>query len=141
MPIESDDISWNKVSIIQRALNRSLEEYQKNSYLENYTELDALILNLERACQASIDLAMHIVAQKQLGVPQSSSDAFRILESHSMIDKVTAKSLMAMVGFRNIAIHEYQKLNLNIIHQIMRKDYRVFVEYCNALGFEIKLNH
>jgi uncharacterized protein YutE (UPF0331/DUF86 family) len=44
-----------------------------------------------------------------------------------------------MVGFRNIAIHEYQKLNLDIIHQIMKKEYKVFIDFCKQLGYEIKV--
>lgn len=138
MPTEFNDISTNKVAIIQRSLNRAKEEYSKNPRLDDLTELDALILNLERACQASIDLAMHLVSIQQLGVPQSSSDAFRILESNKLIQKDTAKSLLSMVGFRNIAIHEYQKLNTEIIHSIMKKDYKVFIQFCSQLGYEIK---
>ncbi|NCS94584.1 MAG: DUF86 domain-containing protein [Leptospira sp.] len=140
MPTESDDVALNKVSIIQRSLNRALEEYYKNPSLGNYTELDALILNLERACQAAIDLAMHLVSLQQLGVPQSSSDAFRILESNKFIQQDTAKSLLGMVGFRNIAIHEYQKLNLDIIHQIMKNEYKVFIQFCEELGIVIKID-
>ena len=141
MPTEFNDISTNKVAIIQRSLNRAKEEYSKNPRLDDLTELDALILNLERACQASIDLAMHLVSIQQLGVPQSSSDAFRILESNKLIQKDTAKSLLGMVGFRNIAIHEYQKLNLDIIHQIMKNEHKVFIQFCEELGFDIKIKN
>jgi uncharacterized protein YutE (UPF0331/DUF86 family) len=141
MPTEFNDISTNKVAIIQRSLNRAKEEYSKNPRLDDLTELDALILNLERACQASIDLAMHLVSIQQLGVPQSSSDAFRILESNKLIQKDTAKSLLGMVGFRNIAIHEYQKLNLDIIHQIMKNEHKVFIQFCEELEFDIKIKN
>lgn len=137
MPIESDDIILNKIAIIQRAVRRSLEEFNKNPELTTYTEVDALILNLERACQATIDLGMHLISKNRLGIPQSSSDAFRILESNSIISATTAKALIAMVGFRNIAIHEYQKLNLDIIQGIMTRDYLVFEVFCKELGFEI----
>jgi uncharacterized protein YutE (UPF0331/DUF86 family) len=137
MPIESDDIVINKVAVIQRATGRALEEYRKNPALSSFTELDALILNLERACQATIDLAMHIISREKWGVPQSSSDTFRILESKLILKQETAKSLSSMVGFRNIAIYEYQKLNTDIIIQIMEKDYHVFSKFCQELGFNI----
>ena len=137
MAIEPDDIILNKIAVIQRATRRALEEYRKNPALSSFTELDALILNLERACQATIDLAMHIISRAKWGVPQSSSDAFRILESKSLLLQETTKSLTSMVGFRNIAIHEYQKLNTDIIIQIMEKDYHVFSKFCLELGFKI----
>jgi uncharacterized protein YutE (UPF0331/DUF86 family) len=137
MPIESDDIIINKIAVIQRATGRALEEYRKNPTLSSFTELDALILNLERACQAIIDLAMHIISREKWGVPQSSSDTFRILESKSLLLQETTKSLTSMVGFRNIAIHEYQKLNIDIIIHIMENDYQVFSKFCQELGFKI----
>jgi len=137
MPIEPDDIILNKIAVIQRATGRALEEYRKNPALSSFTELDALILNLERACQATIDLAMHIISREKWGVPQSSSDAFRILESKSLLLQETTKSLTSMVGFRNIAIHEYQKLNPDIIIHIMENDYQVFSKFCQELGFKI----
>lgn len=139
MPIEIDDIITNKIAVMQRAINRAQEEFNKNQSLSSYTEVDALILNLERACQAAIDLGMHLISKNKLGIPQSSSDAFRILESNLIISTATAKSLIAMVGFRNIAIHEYQKLNLDIIQEIMKKDYLVFGMFCKELGYEIHI--
>ncbi|PJZ36138.1 hypothetical protein CH354_15880 [Leptospira levettii] len=139
MPIENDDIILNKIAMIQRGIKRALEEFNKNQSLSNYTEVDALILNLERACQAAIDLGMHLISKNKLGMPQSSSDAFRILESNTIISAATAKSLIGMVGFRNIAIHEYQKLNIDIIQKIMRNDYLVFGIFCKELGFEIHI--
>jgi uncharacterized protein YutE (UPF0331/DUF86 family) len=138
MPIESDDIVLNKISIIQRSVARAIEEYKKDPTLSRFTELDALILNLERACQATIDLGMHIVSSRKLGMPQSSSDAFKILHLHSILKEETALSLISMVGFRNIAIHEYQKLNLNIVHDIMKKKLPVFSDFINELGFHAK---
>jgi uncharacterized protein YutE (UPF0331/DUF86 family) len=70
-------IILNKVSIIERCIQRIHEEYEDNpSNLQNDTKQDSIILNLQKACEASIDLAMHIVAEKKLGLPQNSRDAF-----------------------------------------------------------------
>jgi hypothetical protein len=44
------------------------------------THVDALTLNIERAGQASINMAMHVVATRRLGVPQSNAEAFALLE-------------------------------------------------------------
>ncbi len=41
---------------------------------------DRFTLNIERACQAAIDMAMHRVASAHLGIPQSSGEAFTLLE-------------------------------------------------------------
>ncbi|OAO82934.1 hypothetical protein A0O32_0432 [Anoxybacillus flavithermus] len=102
------DVILNKISVIERCLKRIHEEYEDNpKHLENYTKQDSIVLNLQRACEASIDLAMHVVAQKKLGLPQTSRDAFTLLEQHGIISSSLSQKMKAMVGFRNIAVHDY----------------------------------
>ncbi len=76
-------------------------------------------MNLQRACEASIDLAMHIVAAKKLGLPQNSRDAFKYLEEAAIIPADLSKKMKAMIGFRNIAVHDYQDINLEILQKIL----------------------
>lgn len=114
------DVTLNKVATIERCIKRINEEYQQNPHnLENYTKQDSIILNLQRACEASIDLAMHIVADKRLGLPQNSRDAFSFLEAENIIPASLSNRMKAMVGFRNIAVHDYQELNLVILQKIL----------------------
>lgn len=117
-----NDVIYNKIQIIERCIRRINEEYDNNpENLGNYTKQDSIILNIQRACEASIDLAMHIVSEKKLGIPQNSRDVFEVLESNGLIDKNTMKKLKAMVGFRNIAVHNYQAVNLGIVQEIIEK--------------------
>ncbi|SRR5579875_250936 len=116
-----DDVLVNKAAVIERCIKRVLEEYRGHeSELEtNFTRQDSIVLNLQRACEAAIDLGMRIVRLKQLGVPQSSRDIFVLLEEAHIIDGSLSKSLQGMVGFRNIAIHDYRKMSLEIVRHIV----------------------
>jgi len=67
--------------------------------------MDAIILNIKQACQAAIDLAHHLVAIRRPGMPQTSAEVFILLSQNNLIKERTAKSMIAMTGFRNIAIH------------------------------------
>ncbi len=133
-----DDILLNKAAIIERCLKRVAEEQTACPDLDNYTHIDAIILNLERACQASIDMAMHIVSVDRLGVPQGSADAFSLLEKANKIPADLARKLKGMVGFRNIAVHEYQGLELEVLRYILAKGKYDFVEFCAKLGVKIE---
>jgi uncharacterized protein YutE (UPF0331/DUF86 family) len=62
---------------------------------------------------------MHVVRKRRLGAPQDSRDAFKILQDHALLDKESAESMKRMVGFRDIAIHEYDTLNLDIVRAII----------------------
>ena len=138
MPIQPDDITYNKGAVIERCIRRIRAEYALDPGLENFSHIDALTLNIERACQAAIDLAMHIVAQRRLGMPQSSGDAFRLLERGGLISKQLRRSLTAMTGFRNIAIHEYQELDKNILRYIAEQGYQDLIAFAEQLGLRIR---
>lgn len=115
-----DDVSLNKSQIIQRCINRIEEEYGGDpANLNNLTRQDSIILNLQRACEAAIALAMHWVAENGWGVPNSSREAFDFLAEHGAIETALAGRLKAMVGFRNIAVHDYQKMSLDILRKII----------------------
>ncbi|MBG9587244.1 type VII toxin-antitoxin system HepT family RNase toxin [Cytobacillus firmus] len=128
------DVILNKISIIERCIKRIHEEYDKNpKNLENYTKQDSIILNLQRACEASIDLAMHIVAVKKLGLPQQSRDAFTLLEAEGILPSPLSDKMKAMVGFRNIAVHDYQEINLVILRKILDNHLVDFFEYTKTI--------
>ncbi len=118
-----DDVLTNKVAAIEHSLHRITEEYggDPRNLFENPTRQDSIVLNIQRACQSAIDLAMHLVQIHGLGVPQESRDAFVLLVEAGLLDEPLGDSLMRMVGFRNVAIHEYQQLNLEIVRSIIDK--------------------
>jgi len=117
-----NDVIYNKAQIIERCLQRVYEEYAgKPENLTNYTKQDSIILNIQRSCEAAIDLAMHIVAERRLGLPQNSRDAFIMLDNAGILDTELAQKMQAMVGFRNIAVHDYQTVNLDIVKAIIEK--------------------
>jgi uncharacterized protein YutE (UPF0331/DUF86 family) len=138
MAIPIDDIILTKAAIIERALRRMKQEYLANPELDNYTHVDAMTLNVERACQAAIDLAMHIVARDHLGLPQSSADAFRLMRDAGYITEDIRKNMAAMTGFRNIAIHEYQQMDTSILRHIADSRWQSLVYYSKALGVKIE---
>lgn len=125
-----NDIILNKTTTIERCVNRIHEVYEGNpENLKDFTKQDSIILNIQRACEASIDLAMHIVSERKLGVPKASREGFKLLQEAGLIDGTLAKSLMNMVGFRNIAVHDYQTLELEILEAILEKHINDFKDF------------
>lgn len=127
----ADDVLLNKAEIIEKCLMRIHEEYAGNSdnLRKNFTKQDSIILNLERACEASIDIAMRLVRKYQLGIPQESRDAFQFLLNAGKVSEPLAGHLQAMVGFRNIAVHDYQALNLDIVESILKTHLQDFKDW------------
>lgn len=129
-----DDILINKSETIKRCINRVKEVYDDNpANLDDYTKQDSIILNIQRLCEACIDIAAHIIRKKRLGVPQSSKDNFSILEKNNIITKELSSRLQGMVGFRNVAVHDYQSLNLSIIQKIVEEYIYDGIKLCNEI--------
>ncbi|MFJ6210516.1 DUF86 domain-containing protein [Lysinibacillus sp. NPDC092081] len=130
----NNDVVLNKIATIERCVNRVNEVY--GGYpenLEDITKQDSIILNVQRACEASIDLAMHIVSDLKLGLPKTSREAFKLLEEKDIIDHALAKTLINMVGFRNIAVHDYQAIDINILQAIIENHLGDFKSYTEAI--------
>ena len=134
MCLNMNDIILNKITTIERCLKR-VEEVYGNSpeNLRDFTKQDSIILNIQRACEASIDLAMHLVSKHKLGLPKTSRDAFEILQGEGLIEKSLAITLMNMVGFRNIAVHDYQSLDIDILQSIIEKHVDDFLTFTKVV--------
>src|SRR5207237_279756 len=83
---------------------------------------DAALLNLQRACDACVGLAMRVVRLARLGVPQDSAESFALLASAGLLDEKLADRMKKMVGFRNVIVHEYQKIDLAIVRSVIERD-------------------
>ncbi len=130
-----DDVLINKAATIERCVARAREEYQTDpaGFADNLTCQDAAILNIQRACEAALDMGQHLIRRERLGVPQSARDVFALLAQASWIDTALAESLKRMVGFRNIAVHDYQSLQLPITVQVITRHLGEFLDYSAAI--------
>ena len=131
----ADDVLLNKAASIERAVRRVREEHAGDDrrLLADQTRQDAIILNLQRACESSIDGAMHLVRVHRLGIPQETREAFELLERATIIDAALAERMKKMVGFRNVAIHDYQKLNLDVVRRIVTEHLDDFLAFAQRL--------
>jgi uncharacterized protein YutE (UPF0331/DUF86 family) len=131
----ADEVIINKAATIERCVSRAREEYARGpeSFAGDFTRQDAAILNIQRACEAALDMGQHLIRRERLGVPQSARDVFALLAQADLIDAALADVLKRMVGFRNIAVHDYQKLQLPITVAIIEKHLDDFLRYSRIL--------
>lgn len=126
-----DDIIANKAATIENCIKRIHEEYADDTknLREDYTKQDSIILNLQRACEASIDLAAYIVKSRKLGIPQTSRDLFEMLSKANIIPESLAQRLQKMIGFRNVAVHDYISIKLDIVESIIKENLAEFHDF------------
>jgi len=131
----ADDVLVNKAATIERCVARARDEYAKDpaTFASDFTRQDAAILNIQRACEAALDMGQHLVRREHLGVPQSARDVFTLLAQAGWIDASLAEAMRRMVGFRNIAVHDYQALQLPITVSVIRDHLTEFEAFSQTL--------
>lgn len=128
-------IIGRKLSLTEEHLRRikglptlTIEDFKKNTTVQ-----DVLLFNLTQAIQNCIDIATHIVSDEGWGVPGTQSEIFDILKDRGAVSGELSKKLIAMVGFRNRVIHEYEKINLDIVYDIWKNQIQDIDKYCLAV--------
>lgn len=115
-----NDVIMAKIGIIKRCLVRIKETTGlRPDSLNDITNQDVFVLNLQRSVQAAIDLAAHVVASEGYGIPQDLKDNFTLLRNAGVLSPELSTRMQKMVGFRNVAVHEYQNLNIDILKVIL----------------------
>ena len=130
----ADDVVLSKVASLERCVARIREEHagSDDNLFGNQTRQDSIILNLQRACETAIDLAMHLVRLRRLGVPQETRQAFEMLSEAGLLEAELAERLKRMVGFRNVAVHDYRKLDLAIVRAIVTGHLEDFLSFATT---------
>ena len=132
-----DDVILNKSNTVLRCIDRVKEEYEKsgNDFLIDYSRQDASILNIQRAVKACIDISNRLVKLNKLGVTKSARESFELLKNKQIISEDISVKMQKMIGFRNIAVHDYQMINVNILVSVIQKhlvDFEVFLREVNS---------
>jgi uncharacterized protein YutE (UPF0331/DUF86 family) len=75
---------------------------------------------LHLAIEALLDLGNHIISDEELGVVGRYSDIARILFEHHYLDEAERNILLKIIGFRNILVHDYLELDLEIVFEVIQ---------------------
>ena len=112
----------NKISSIQKYLG-ILKRYQQYSQKEIVNDIDkkgALERYLYLVIQSTIDLAEAIISYKNLRKPSTMSESFHILREEAIITDEVTDQLVKMTGFRNVIAHDYEKLDYDIVYDVLK---------------------
>lgn len=94
---------------------------------------DIVSLNLSRAVQLCVDIGAHVISEQDLAPPETMGKTFQILQQANIIDTITAENLQKAVGFRNIAVHNYERINWLIVHAIVHKHMSDFSKFAKQI--------
>ncbi len=79
-----------------------------------------VVHTLQLAAQAAIDVASLIVSDERLGEPRTNAELFELLHRAQWIDRDLSRSMRNLAGFRNVVVHGYEDVALEIVKDIVR---------------------
>ena len=130
-----NDVVLNKKVSIERCIAQARKYYTADSgqpFESDFLRQAAIAMNLQRACELAIDIANHVIKTKRLGLPQDSRESFGLLCRAGLISQEQMASLQAMVGFRNILVHEYMRIDLRILVDVIEHRMSELVDFAQA---------
>jgi len=83
---------------------------------------NTVLMDLQQAIQACIDLAAHACVDSALGAPATPAEAFALIGRNGLIDDALARRLTGAAGLRNLIVHQYTAIDLQHIVQVIRND-------------------
>ena len=130
------DLIQEKLELLRRCVKRIEDKRPASSQaLKNDPDLqDIIALNLMRAVQLCVDIAAHVIADKEVSAPATMGEAFETLTGLGLLDAKLGERMKRAVGFRNIAVHNYQAIDWEIVFSICHKNLDDFRDFTRSIS-------
>ena len=118
-----------KAEVIRRRLNkldeylsilRDLQKYDYQAFISNPERYGSAERFLQLVIETVLDLGNHVIAELALGVVNWYSDIPAILVETGHIDDDLKEKWIRMIGFRNILVHEYTDIDLQVVYEVLQ---------------------
>ena len=129
------EVIESKLRFLREYLN-DLEDYESISlrdYKTSKKDQRFVERTLHLACECCLDIAAHIISRVGLREPADNKDLFVILFENSIISESTHRAMMKMAKFRNIIVHDYARIEPEIVIGILKKDIEDFKQFAQQI--------
>ena len=129
------DLILAKAGSVKSHLNRVLEKrnVDLDSFIKDIDRQESILFNIQTAVQNCIDIAAHIISEESFGVPGSTTEMLYVLEKNGYLENDLTQKMVKAVGFRNLIVHEYGKIELEQVYEIAKSDINDLNEYLKAI--------
>ena len=129
------ELLHQKIESLRNCIQRidSKKPFTVEDLKVNFDLQDIISINLERAVQVCVDIASHILSEKNGPTPNTLAESFILLAQYKIISEITAQSLVKSVGLRNLLVHEYSKIDWNIVAVVANNHLDTFREFAKEV--------
>lgn len=125
-----------KLETLRRCLQRVRDKTPAHleGLLEDLDLQDIISVNLQRAVQTCVDIGAHIISESEEERPATLGETFDALARMDVIPVDLATRLKGAVGFRNIAVHAYRKIDWEIVYAIVTTRIDDFTQFARCIN-------
>ena len=129
------DVIEQKIESLRRCVERVRQKcpVTADALASDVDAQDILTLNLTRAVQLCVDIGAHLIAGSDNPAPDTMGQTFDVLAELGVIPHELAVRMKKAVGFRNIAVHNYEAIDWQIAHAIATRHMGDFVAFATAV--------
>jgi uncharacterized protein YutE (UPF0331/DUF86 family) len=112
---------------------RNLQDVDAETYNDNLLIRRTVERTLQLAVEASLDIGQRIIARQGFRTPDDNKDVFVVLAEEGVIRKELLADLARMASFRNLIVHDYARIDNEIVYRILRERLDDFDRYAQAI--------
>ena len=124
-----------KLESLRKCLDRieSKKPESLDDLLQDIDVQDIIAINLERSVQLCVDIANHILSSLDDAPAMSMAESFERLSAKEIIPLELARNLRRAVGFRNLSVHAYDKIDWQLVWNILEGDLKDLVRFLESV--------
>ncbi len=116
------DLIYKHLEFLEDSLTRIRNmDFSLDTVLVDVDVQDLLDRRMQKAIEAAIDIAAHIVASGKMGRAKSAGELFIILGNQNILPKDLSQRLAEAAGFRNIIVHQYAEIDYRLAYSDLDK--------------------
>lgn len=119
------NLLMGKLDTIARCVGRIRQTWAKPSdtpFAQDFDKQDIIIVNLQRISDSLLDCCKHVVRARNLGWPKNNRETIELLAEADLVDAEARSVLVAWNGMRNILVHRYRDIDLDIVTHVVEHD-------------------
>jgi uncharacterized protein YutE (UPF0331/DUF86 family) len=131
--VTDPDLIAKKLAVIETSVSELRTLARPEAIFRDVKEQRFVEHTLQIAIQAALDVASHVVSDERLGEPQTNRELFTLLARRGLLPADLCDRLGRMAGFRNVLVHGYQDVNLDVVRDILANRLDDLLTYARAI--------
>lgn len=108
---------------------KEIQKVNKKKFTEDFHFYGLAERYFQLSIEVVLDVGKLILVAKNLKRAEDNSDIFEILNSNKIIPGKLLKKLNGISAFRNILVHDYEKIDREIVYKKLQGNLKDFLEF------------